>query len=288
MSLSLAARITVGAATATIAASGLVAAGVQSAHAAAASASYTCTAPGVFTSTFPVTVDLPVLPSSAPAGFPVPAGLLSFTSTVTIPADIATTLTSYGINGGKSDDFTTAFAATPVASPVVWDTSSKNPDGSVTFSGKGSNLAFVTPQSGTYAVTTAPAFTMTPTTNGAAFPVNVKCTTATPGALGSVKLDKQISATKAKAPKTIKKGAVAKLVVTVTNEFGKTGGAPVSGKVTAKDGKKKLGTVTLRNGKATIKAKNLSVGKHAIVVSYAGDGFSNKSKAKKLVITVTR
>ncbi len=76
------------------------------------------------------------------------------------------------------------------------------------------------------------------------------------------------------------------LKVKVTNDYSKTGGAPVTGKVTVKDGKKKVGKGTIKNGKVNIKVKGLKVGAHNLAVSYAGDSYTDKSKAKKLKVTV--
>ena len=270
------------------AAAALVGATTPTASAAtSATTNYTCTAPGVFTSTFPVSMTFGLLPESAPAGFPVPTGLLSFTSTVTIPADIATQLKAYGVNGGKSDDFSTTFGPQSVASPTVWDSATTNPDSSVTFSGKGANAAFVLPSAGTYGVAMPGAFTLVPTSNGAALPVNVACTSSAPSGLGSVTLTKQVSTTKAKAPKTVAKGAPVKVKVTVTNEFAAAGGAPVTGKVVLKDGSKKVGTATLVGGKAKIVAKSLKPGAHKLVVTYAGDAYAAKGKSAKFTVTVS-
>ena len=252
-----------------------------------ATTNYSCTAPGVFTSTFPVSMTFGLLPASAPAGFPVPAGLLSFTSTLTIPADIATQLQAFGVNGGKSDDFSTAFGQTSVASPTLWDSATTNPDSSVTFSGKGANTAFVLPSSGAYAVSMPSAFTLIPTSNGAPLPVNVACTNTAPSALGSVTLNKQVSTTNAKAPKKVAKGTPVKVKISVVNEFSNTGGAPITGKVVLKDGAKKVGTATLKAGKVTVLLKSLKPGTHKLLASYAGDAYSSKSKSSRVTVTVS-
>lgn len=252
-----------------------------------ATTNYSCTAPGVFTSTFPVNMTFALLPTTAPAGFPVPAGLLSFTSTVTIPADIASQLGTFGVNGGKSDDFSTTFGPQSVPSPTVWNSATTNPDSSVTFSGKGSNAAFGLPAAGAYDVSMPSSFTMIPTSNGAGLPVNVACTSTAPSALGSVSLTKQVSTTKAKAPKTAKKGAAVKVKITVTNEYSRTGGPAVTGKVVLKDGKKKVGTATVRAGQAKVVVKKLKPGAHKLVATYAGDTYTDKSASSAITITVS-
>jgi hypothetical protein len=38
----------------------------------------------------------------------------------------------------------------------------------------------------------------------------------------------------------------------------------------------------------TIKVKSLSVGTHKLVAKYGGDSYTNKSKSKKLKVTVTK
>ena len=79
-----------------------------------------------------------------------------------------------------------------------------------------------------------------------------------------------------------------KLSVAVTL-IGATG---PTGTLVVKDGSKTLKTVALTagaNGRATIKLPKLKkTGKHKIKVTYSGNGFIEGSKAKTLVIKVTR
>ena len=74
----------------------------------------------------------------------------------------------------------------------------------------------------------------------------------------------------------------------VTNDYSKTGGPVPTGKVIIKDGKKTIGKGKLKNGKFTIKVKSLAVGTHTLTVKYTGDDYTNKSKSKKLKVTVTK
>jgi hypothetical protein len=286
----LASRVAVGGVSAALATAGLVAATGTSASAAPVHTTYSCVSP---LGTFPadVSVDIALLPSTAPAGFPVPAGLLSFNSTFTIDNTTAGGLGGLGVTGAKSDDFGTSFGTAVAKAPVVWNTA--NPPGptTTTFSGKGANAAFILPAAGTYSVTMPKTFSLQGT-NASGGPVagaTATCTsTAAPSALGSITLSKQASVTKVKAVKKIKHGAVESVKIKVTNDYSKTGGPLPTGKVTIKDGSKTIGKGKLKNGKVTIKVKSLSVGTHNLVVKYAGDSYTDKSKSKKLKVVVTK
>ncbi len=281
----LASRVAVGGVSAALATAGLVGVTGTSASAAPVSTTYSCTGAGQ-TFNVPVTVDIATLPKTAPAGFPVPAGLLGFNSTLTVPNPPASTLTTLGVTGGKSDDFGTAFGDTVAKAPVVWNTATTNPDMSVTYSGKGANGAFQLPKAGTYSVNMPKVFTLT--TTGGSTPITATCTSATPTQIGSIELSKQKSKVKAKAPKSAKKGAVVSVKGKVTNEFVKIGGPEATGKVIVKDGKKKVGTAKLKKGKFVVKLKGLAVGSHTLTVQYKGDDYSDKGVSKKVKVTVTK
>jgi hypothetical protein len=286
----IAARTAVAGITTALAASAMVGVTTGSANAATAAGDYTCAAPGFFPeTTFPMTVDVPLLPPSAPAGFPITPGLLSFTSTLTIPAAVAAGLGTAGVDGGRADDYTIAFGAKGVVdAPIVFDESTPQEDGSVVFSGSGANAAFTTPAAGTYSVDLPTEFTLTPTSGGSPLPVTVTCTTTDPASLGSVTTTKQVTTAKATAPKPVKKSAKAKVPVKVTNEYSADGGAPANGKVTAKEGKKVLGTATVKNGKATITLSKLKPGSHKVVVSFKGDGYNANAVAKAITVKVKK
>ena len=282
-------RVAVGGVSAALAAAGLVGVTTTSASAATATTNYTCSVPGVFTDTFPVSVTVPLIPATAPAGFPVPAGLLSFTSTLTAPASIAPTLTGLGINGAKSTDFGTSFGTKVAPAPVTWGTATTNPDTSVTLSGSGSNAAFTLPEAGTYSVNMPKQFTLIPTVNGNPFPASATCTSASPSTIASIELSKQAVKIKAKAtPKSAKKGAIVKVSGKISNDYSKTGGEAVTGKVIVKDGKKKVGTAKIKKGKFVVKVKGLAVGTHKLVVTYKGDGFTDKGVSKPMTVKVTK
>lgn len=283
----LASRVAVGGTAAALATAGLVGATGTSASAAPVSSTYTCTTP-IGPITAGVTVDIALLPPTAPAGFPVAAGLFSFKSNLTIDNATATTLAGVGVTGAKSDDFGTAFGATVAKAPVVWSGPPTSDATNTTFAGKGANSAFLLPAAGTYTVAMPKTFTLIATNSSGGTVATAPCTTTAPATIGTITLSKQGSVTKVKAVKKIKHGAVEKAKIKVTNDYSKTGGAVPTGKVTIKDGSKTIGKGKLKNGKVTIKVKSLSVGTHNLVVKYAGDSFTNKSKSKKLKVVVTK
>jgi hypothetical protein len=280
-------RLAVGGVTAALAAAGLVGATSTTASAAPVSTTYTCaSALGSFP--VPVTVDIALLPSTAPAGFPVPAGLLSFNSTATIPGSVQTALDPAGVQSGHSDDFGTAFGDTVAKAPVAWvKPASANGDGSWTYTGKGANGAFTLPKAGSYAVNMPKAFTLAATNSSGATVITANCTSATPSQIGTIVLSKQASKVKAKAsPKSVKKGAVVSVKGKVTNDYVKTGGPEATGKIIIKDGKKTVGKGKLKKGKFVVKLKGLTVGSHSLTVSYKGDDFTDKGVSKALKVNV--
>ncbi len=282
----LASRVAVGGVSAALATAGLVGVSASSASAAPVSSTYTCTTP-VGPITVGVTVDIALLPATAPAGFPVPAGLLSFNSNLSTSNATASTLSSVGVTNAKSDDFGTAFGDTVAKAPVVWNGAPTSDGTNTTWAGKGSNAAFQLPKAGTYTVSMPKTFTLTALNASGGTVATAPCTTTAPATIGSITLSKQLSTTKAKAPKSIKKGSVASVKVTVTNENSKAGGVIPTGKLIVKDGKKTVGKGKLdAKGKATIKVKGLSAGSHKLVVTYKGDSFDQGSSSKALKITV--
>jgi hypothetical protein len=131
-------------------------------------------------------------------------------------------------------------------------------------------------------------FTLIATNASGATVASAPCTTGAQATIGSIVLSKQNSVTKLKAAKKAKHGSTVSAKIKVTNDYAKTGGPLPTGKVVIKDGSKTLGKGKLKNGKVTIKVKTLSVGTHDLVVKYAGDDFTNKSKSKKITVTITK
>ena len=284
----LASRVAVGGVAAALATAGLVGATGTSASAAPVSSTYTLHAHRSARSRAAVTVDIALLPPTAPAGFPVAAGLFSFKSNLTIDDATAAALGALGVTGAKSDDFGTAFGDTVAKAPVVWTGPPTSDATNTTFAGKGANGAFLLPKAGSYTVAMPKTFTLFATNASGGTVVTAPCTTAAPATIGAITLEKQASKVKVKAPKKIKQGAVVSVKIKVTNDYSKTGGPVPTGKVTIKDGSKTIGKGKLKNGKVTIKVKSLAVGTHNLIVKYAGDGYTNKSKSKKLKVTVTK
>ena len=266
---SIATRTAVAGATTALAASALVGMSTTTANAATASSDYQCTSPLGDLGTFSVSIDVPLLPPTAPAGYPIDQGLLSYSGTVVVPAQTAALLGQAGVDGGKADDFAFAIgSALDATAPGTYTKGDANPDGSVNFTGSGANDAFTLPKAGTYAVMMPESFTFTPTSGGNPLPVTASCTTTAPGKLGDVALSKQASTIAAKAKKTSKGYS---LTATVANEYGTP-----TGKVVAKLGKKSY-TGTLKKGKAVIALPKTAKGK-TVAVSYKGDGYSEAAK----------
>jgi hypothetical protein len=285
----LSSRVAVGGVAAALATAGLVGVTATTASAAPVSTTYACTAAG---STFPVpvTVDIALLPSTAPAGFPVPAGLLSFNTTLTIPGAVQPILDGLTVTGGKSTDFGTSFGDTVAAAPAAWTKpAAADGSGNWVYTGKGANGAFTLPKAGTYAVNMPKTFTLLATKADGSTAITATCTNATPATIGNITLSKQAAAIKAKAPKSAKAGKAITVKGKITNDYVKTGGPAVTGKVTVLDGKKKVGSAKIKNGKFKISIKKgLTAGSHNLVVTYAGDDFTDKGKSSKLKVTVTK
>ena len=279
-------RLVAGGATAALAAAGLIGVTTSAAQAAPVSTTYSCTAAGN-TFNVPVSVDIKLLPTSAPAGYPVPASLLSFDSTLTVPGAVQSLIDGTVTNtGAKSDDFGAAFGDTVAKSPVAWTKpAAADGSGNWVYPGKGANGAFTLPKAGTYSVNMPKSFTLV--TTGGSAPITAACTSAAPAQIGTITLSKQKVTIKAKAtPASVKKGAEVTVKGKVTNEYVKTGGPEVTGKVIIKDGKKKVGTAKIKKGKYTVKLKGLSVGVHKLTVSYKGDDYTDKGVSKEMTVTV--
>jgi hypothetical protein len=279
-------RLAVGGVTAALATAGLVGATTTSALAVPVSTTYTCVTP-IGPITAAVTVDIALLPSTAPAGFPVPAGLLSFNSNLTISNANAGTLAGVGVTGAKSDDFGTAFGDTVAKAPVVWTGPPTSDATNTTFAGKGANGAFLLPKAGSYTVSMPKAFNLIATNASGGTVATAPCTTTAPATIGTIVLSKQASKVKAKAPHTAKKGAVVSVSGKVTNDYVKTGGPEATGKLLIKDGKKTVGKGKLKKGKFVVKLNGLSVGSHTLTVSYKGDGFTDKGVSKAFKVKIT-
>ena len=148
----------------------------------------------------------------------------------------------------------------------------QNPDTTWSFDADGLNLAFRMPKAGTFDVLAPSSFSFEATT--VAFGVlPVTCNAdAAPGGYGHpITVVKNESTTTGSSNTPVKHGAKAVLKAKVSAQ----NHAP-TGKVTFKQGKKKLGTATIKKGKAVLKLK-LSKGTHKIKAFYGGDGYTNES-----------
>jgi hypothetical protein len=279
-------RVVAGGATAALATAALVGVSASTASAAPVTSTYACTVPGQPAFNVPVSVDIALLPASAPAGYPVAAGLFGYSSTLTVPEAVQNQLTAFfGNTGAKSDDFGPAFGDTVTKAPVAWTKPDAATAGNYVYTGKGANVAFNLPKAGTYDVTMPKTFTLV--TTGGTGSVSATCTTAAPTKIGTIELSLQKSKVKATAtPKSAAEGALVTVKGKVTNEFVKTGGPEATGKLIIKDGKKKIGTATIKNGKFKAKIKGLAVGSHSLTVLYKGDDFSDKAVSKALKVTI--
>ncbi|WP_344145851.1 Ig-like domain repeat protein [Nocardioides koreensis] len=278
-------RIAVSGVATAIAAGALVGASSTAANAAiGADATYTCDVAGN-PAQLPVHVDVPLLPGSANAGTMIPAGLLQATTTVGIPAEVAAILGAYQVTGGTIDDFGMLVGDTTAPAPLTFSSFAAGTDpGSLVASTLGVNQVFALPKAGTYDITLPKAFTFMPTTAAGPLGVPVACTSDAPGKLASIRIDKNASATTAKAPAKITKGSVAKVTTKVASLNDAT---PVpTGKVVAKLGSKTVGKGTLKAGKAVLKLAKLPLGKDKVVLKYAGDAYTAASKTKSVIKVV--
>jgi hypothetical protein len=273
-----------------LATAGLVGATSTTAQAAPVTSTYSCTASaGTTPFNLPVSVDL-ALPTTAVAGAPIPAGFLSFPTTASVPAAVQTAPggpDTLAVTGVRSADFGTTIGDTVVKAPAKW-TKPAGPTPDFVYTGSGVNGALVLPKAGTYSAAMPKTFSLIGTNAGGADTTyTATCTTATPATVGSITLSKQTAGVKAKAPKSVKKGAVVTVKGKVVAQFAKAGGPAATGKVLVKDGKTKVGTAKLKKGKYVLKLKGLSKGTHTLVVAYKGDGFVDKASSKKLTVKVS-
>lgn len=243
--------------------------------------------------TFPVVLDsdAPGIESvpGAPAGFSVPAQLLSVTNTFTIPAEVRDTLAGAGIEDLSFPDYAGTVGNSSI--PVLGVTAkvsemTDNADGTYSVDATdGLNDTFDTPRAGTFDVLSPAAFTIIGDFGGSPIPVDCVIAEGTqPGAYSSLVITKNDSATAAKAVNApVKKGTVAKVKVKVTAPNEKPGG-----KVLLKKDKKTVAQGNLnKKGVVVLKTKSLPKGKNKLTALYKGDGYTNKSK-DGVVVKVVR
>lgn len=271
-----------------LAAGTMVAGTASTANAAPASGIYTCQVPLLGPIDFPVSLDAPGLPTTVPAGLPVPAGLLPVNVVMGAPASVAGLLTTLGVDGGTSSDFAMLLAGSPVPVSGLNVTSIvPQGDGSALLNASGSNGAFTTPAPGAYDLTLPSAFTLAPSVAGVPLGATLPCATkdgADPVSYTTITVVKQTGAISAKAVTKVKKGKKAKVPTTVAGQYGNV----PTGKVVAKMGSKTVGTGNLNSaGKTVITMKKMSLGKHKISLKYLGDLMTNPA-TKQISVKVIR
>ncbi|GAA2244216.1 hypothetical protein GCM10010401_16780 [Rarobacter faecitabidus] len=91
-----------------------------------------------------------------------------------------------------------------------------------------------------------------------------------------------VKVAKAKAAVKVGKVKAGKRSATVAVTV-KVSGVKAAGKITAKVGKKKVGTGTVKNGKATLKLKKLKAGKNKVTFTYGGAVLVAKASSSKSI-----
>ncbi|MCB8956894.1 MAG: Ig-like domain repeat protein [Nocardioides sp.] len=274
-------RVAVAGVSTAIAAGGLVAATGVAANAETVVNTYTCSNAAVgITKDFDLTVDGAIPVPQYWAGAAVPGGLLNVTASAPVDAETAALLAGAGVTGAKSDDFAFDLGGVEVPVPVSGDFTSG--DAGTSWSAAGSNLAFVTPQPGTYDALMPAAFTMT-LMQGANPSIPLDCVLkegTDPGAITSgFTLLQQSSAMTAPKTAVAKLGKPAK--VTVNLKSTSMGNSLKGATIVAKEGSKKLTSgKTDKQGNVTLNlGKKLKLGKHTIKFSYAGTPSMKASSA---------
>lgn len=293
-------RLAVSGVATAIAAAGLVGASTTAATAVTGGAAYNCVPTAL-----PVTLPIPVsvegtLPPSAVTGFELPDNFLKVNVSFTAPASVLGMLA--GVDsavtqvGASTDNFDLNMVK-GAASTVVPLHDIDVPLTAVPAAGQDLVMpqqvaleSFKLPDAGAYDINMPPAFDLTVSTNSAAHPaIPMSCSLAdgSTAKVTSLTLDKQMSTTLVKAPKSIKKSKHAKAVVSVRGQYVDAKG----GKVVVQQLKKgKLGKVLahakLVDGKAKLTLPKLKPGKYTFEYSYKGDRNTLTSSAdKKLKVT---
>lgn len=279
----IAARTAIAGTATALAAGALVSLSATAANAETGSAEYSCTNTYT-TDVIPVVLslgaDLSSFPS-VPTGFAVPAGLLPVDASLTIPAEAVAGLEQNGITSVGISDSTVSLPFGDSSVPLTGITAASESlgDGDLVIPFDGAtNGAFKVPGAGDQSVKMPSTFTTTAVTNLIGLPLTCTVVGDQP-TIASLTVTKQSSSAKVAGPASVKKGKVAKYVVTVAGSSAVT----PTGKVVAKDGKTSLGSVALKNGKATFSVKKLKAGKNKLTFSYAGDKNTTASSVSKTV-----
>ncbi|GAA4696244.1 Ig-like domain repeat protein [Nocardioides conyzicola] len=277
----LSARAAVAGITTALAAGALVGVSTTAANAESVTAPYSCSAGST---TLPIgvtaTADLSGYPSLA-SGTPVSPGLVSLNLTFTVPADVVNALMAPPYNqtqiGGGSSDlaFPIGKGSVPIAAFTI-DPVQLVHDTPATLTKQVSNSAFNLPEAGAAAVTMPASFTLNSI-------MPLACTTDSKQVITTYTISKQTASVTAKAPKSVKKNKAFSVVVKVAGQ-----NKPATGKVTAKVGKKTIGTGVLKKGKAAIKVKKGLKKTSKITFVYAGDKSTAGSSSFPVKVTVKK
>lgn len=235
-----------------------------------------------------VETDLPELAGLVTSGTPinagadVPADFLSVTNKVTISAQTHGLFAFVGATEVSIPDFAVSLGETKVSATGIKATAASFTQAAdTTYSAQldGKNAAFEIPAVGTYNATPPAEFTLRATkADGGNVDVPCKAAVAPSTAISSVDVTANEATVTAKAKnKKVAAGTDVRLKVKVAAD-----NETPTGKVKLTVKGKKVGKGVLENGKVkvVVKAKKLKVGKNKIVVSYAGDDYTEAGKAK--------
>jgi hypothetical protein len=284
-------RLAVAGALVGLAGSALVVATTPAASASPVTSTYACLVPPSNpTYTVPITLDVS-MPSTAAAGVPAPAGWLTYTATMAVPAAMQGVMDTIAGVSFSAEKIPFAIGKSVARTSGTWSTRTPGalPSDPTTYSGGGTSQAFELPTAGVYPVTMPSEFLLVPL-NAGGMPTAYyfDCRSAQPTQIGTVTVTKQSSVTKIKAPKQVRHGKPLKLKGTVTDQYSALGGPSPAGRLVVKEHGKSIATGKLgAKGTAKLTVTGLSAGTHSLVVVYMGDPYHDGSKTKALKVTVT-
>ena len=204
----------------------------------------------------PVTVDLALLPTTAPAGLPGPGGSAQLQLDLTIDNGTAAGFSAASVSRAPSPT-TSAPPSAPRSRRRRWSGPYPPPRATDT---RRSRARVPTRRSccprrhlhGDHAQ--AVHADRPPTASGATV-ATATCTTRRRRRSAPITLSKQARSLKAKGPKSAKKGAVVTVKGKVTNDYVQDRRPGPTGKLIVKDGKKKVGKGKLKKGKSRSRSR---------------------------------
>jgi hypothetical protein len=224
------------------------------------------------------------------AGADLPAGLLTVTNHVTIPAEAYGLFSQFGVDNVTFPDMAADFGANKVGvegmTAKVADMTANEGGTTYSFDAPGSNAAFQTPVAGEYDILMPTGFTINANNAEGTTLAPIVCNLAegqTAQSLHHIMVVKNDTATTGEATKKqFTVGRKAKVAAAVT------GGTQLEGdKVLLKKGTKTLDSALLgADGTATLVTKKLPVGKNKLKVVYKATGYNNGSKSDTVIVKV--